>query len=840
MTTISIPDPSLVVLVGISGSGKSTFAATHFGPYEVVSSDTCRGIVSNDPNDQSATAAAFDLLTDIVARRLQAGLLTVVDATSLHPRDRAALVQLARDNDTLPTAIVLDVPLPVAQERHAARTDRPFGPEVIERQHRSLRSGLKRIGREKFRGVTVLSSPEEIAAARIERRPLRSDQRHLHGPFDIIGDVHGCVSELRTLLSELGYQLTASGTDAVHPEGRTAVFVGDLVDRGPDSAGVLRLVMGMVAADHALCVPGNHEAKLVRALDGRNVTRSHGLAETMDQLEAEPAEFRAAVRDFADGLVAHLVLDDGRLVVAHAGLKEEYHNRASGRVRQFALYGDTTGELDEHGLPVRLDWAAEYRGAARVVYGHVPTVRLTWVNNTLCLDTGCVFGGALSALRYPELETVQVPAERQWCEPARPLTAPEASDREHDELRITDVLGIGGVETARMGRVAIPDERAAAALETMSRFALAPQLLPYLPPTMAPAPTSREPGYLEHPGTAFDYYAGRTEAVICEEKHMGSRAVVMLRRPGSREGSGTGPEAVGSYAYTRTGRAFFPADDGGRLLARMAAAAETAGLFAWLESDWVLLDGEMLPWNVKAAELIDSIYAPTAAAGLQATALTDAALQAAAARGIDVPAAHVPARQQAEITLFQQAFERYIGDAGQVRFAAFQVLATAGQTHHHRPHDWHLKMADALVAADDTVFSPTARRVLDPADAQAVAEATTWWEELTEAGGEGIVVKPLANAAAGGGRRDGGLEPGLKIRGREYLRMIYGPDYCSEERLEKLRSRSLKHKQLLALREYALGLEALERFTAGEPLHRVHAPVFGVLALESAPIDPRL
>ena len=115
------------------------------------------------------------------------------------------------------------------------------------------------------------------------------------------------------------------------------------------------------------------------------------------------------------------MLDDGKLVVAHAGMKEAWQGRASSRVREFALYGETTGETDDYGLPVRHDWAAEYRGRALVVYGHTPVPEATWVNGTICIDTGCVFGGRLTALRYPEREVVEVPALRTWYEPERPL-----------------------------------------------------------------------------------------------------------------------------------------------------------------------------------------------------------------------------------------------------------------------------------------------------------------------------------------------------------------------------------------------------------------------------------
>jgi protein phosphatase len=244
------------------------------------------------------------------------------------------------------------------------------------------------------------------------------------------------------------------------------VFVGDLVDRGPDSPGVVRLVMGMVREGHAFAVSGNHEKKLVRALRGRKVQVSHGLAETLEQLQREPPEFSKEVEAFCDGLAAHLVLDGGRLVAVHAGLKEEYQGRDSGRARSFALYGEKTGETDELGFSVRYPWANDYRGKAMVLYGHTPTPEPEWVNNTMCLDTGCVFGGKLTALRYPELEVVSVPAERVWYKSLKPFPAQAPSTApQHGYvlLAIDGVLGNPVAETVRHGRATAKDESAAEA-----------------------------------------------------------------------------------------------------------------------------------------------------------------------------------------------------------------------------------------------------------------------------------------------------------------------------------------------------------------------------------------
>ncbi|MFJ2861283.1 polynucleotide kinase-phosphatase [Kitasatospora sp. NPDC087314] len=850
---LPVTDVSLVVLIGPSGAGKSTFARRHFLPTQVVSSDFCRGLVADDENDQSASAEAFDLLHYIVGKRLAAGRLTVVDATNVQPEARHALVRIAREHDVLPIAIVLDVPPGVCAERNRTRPDRRLPAHVIPRQHRELRRSLRGLEREGFRKVHVLRGAAEVATAEVGLEKRHNDLRHLTGPFDIVGDIHGCRSELETLLTRLGYTLTwdAEGrpVDAVPPAGRTAVFVGDLVDRGPDTPGVLRLVMGMVAAGHALCVPGNHENKLGRALDGKKVTVAYGLQESLDQLAAESEEFRAEAREFMRALVSHYLLDGGALVVCHAGLPERYHGRNSGRVRSHALYGETTGETDEYGLPVRYPWAEEYRGRALVVYGHTPVPSASFVNNTVCLDTGCVFGGSLTALRYPERELVSVPAEQEWYAPARPLVTDAPGAREGRPLDLADVAGRRIVETSLHGRVAVREENAAAALEVMSRFALDPRLLAYLPPTMAPSAASRRDGYLEHPQEAFAAYRGDgVRHVVCEEKHMGSRAVVLVARDDAaleRRFGVAGPGAI----WTRTGRAFLADGDlTAAVLGRVRAAAERSGLFDELGTGWLLLDAELMPWSLKAVELLRRQYAAVGAAAGAALPEALAALERAAGRGLDLAELTVRQRRRAtDAQAFTEAYRRYCwpteGLTG-VRLAPFQVLAAEGANLAVCPHDEHLAWIDRLVAADDgqaPVLHRTGRLLVDTEDEASVAAATAWWEELTGAGGEGMVVKPLASMVRterGEGRPGGLVQPGVKVRGREYLRIVYGPDYT--EYLHRLRERSLGHKRSLALREYALGLEALDRLAAGEPLWRVHEPVFAVLALESEPVDPRL
>ncbi|MCK2237098.1 MULTISPECIES: polynucleotide kinase-phosphatase [unclassified Crossiella] len=844
MTELSIPDKSLVLLIGVSGAGKSSFAAKHFKPTQVLSSDYFRGLVSDDENSQEATADAFDALNYVAGKRLAAGLLTVVDATNVQPGSRAALIALAKQHHVLPVGIVLDVPEAVCVQRNAARADRTFGADVIARQRSQLRRSQKHLVREGLKKVHTLHGQEEIDAATIVMQPLINDRTGLTGPFDVIGDVHGCRGELESLLINLGWNLEWENKKAVgasHPEGRIAVFVGDLVDRGPDTPGVLRLVMNMVEAGTAICVCGNHEQKLHRALTGRKVTVSHGLAESLDQLAGQPKEFQTRVAEFCYGLVSHYLLDGGNLVIAHAGLPERFHGRASGRVRSFALYGDTTGETDEYGLPVRYPWANDYRGQAMVLYGHTPTPEVEWVNNTMCLDTGAVFGNKLTALRYPEREIVSVPSAKVWYEPTKPLIPAAPPEREPDLLELSDVAGKRVIETKLHGRVTVTAEHAAAALEVMSRFALDPRWLLYLPPTMAPVNTSAVPDLLEHPAEAFTaYLADGVRELLCEEKHMGSRAVVLVCRDEDTARKRFGVAGPG-VIHTRTGRDFFADDRGDELLAGVRDAIGAAGLWAELDTDWLLLDAELLPWSAKAGGLIREQYAAVGAAATAALPVAADTLRQAAGRGLDV--AELLARTESRLAnaaAFDVVHQRYCWPTDGLdglRLAPFQLLASEGRNHAGTAHAWHLAQADKMISVAPGLFTATRTIAVDAEDPASVAKAVAWWEELTATGGEGMVVKPAANVSRG---KRGLVQPGLKVRGREYLRLIYGPDYTEPANLQRVRQRKIAGKRSLALREYALGMEGLDRLAAGEPLWRVHECVFAVLALESEPVDPRL
>jgi protein phosphatase len=851
---IAIPDFSLVVLIGASGSGKSTFAAKHFLPTEIVSSDKTRGLISDDETNQDVTGDAFDLVRAIAEKRLKHRKLAVIDATNVRAADRKAWIDLARRWHALPVAIVIEPGIDICVERNKARPDRPFGAGVVQRMVSEIRKGLRGLQREGFRQVWELRTPEGVEAASVTRQPLWTDQRSDPSRFDIIGDIHGCADEVEALLRMLGYAVQWSERNGervpavIPPEGRKVVFVGDLVDRGPRTPDVLRLAMQMVESGSAYAVMGNHDRKLMRWLDGRNVQITHGLQQSVEQFAGESEAFKTQAKTFIDAMRSHYWLDGGKLAVAHAGLKEEMIGRGSGAVREFALFGDTTGEMDEFGLPVRRDWAAEYRGSTSVVYGHVATAEAQWVNNTICIDTGCVYGGKLTALRWPERELVSVPAAKVYYEPKRPLAAPPeertAQAEADDILDMEDVSGRRWIDTELRGRVVVAEENAAAALEVMSRFAMAPQWLVYLPPTMSPCETSKQESWLERPEKAFAYFRERgVNEVVCEEKHMGSRAIIALCRTdaAARLRFGSTRAETGAI-WTRTGRAFFSDPQMTEaVLARLRAAAERLSLWEQLKTDWLLLDAEIMPWSAKAGSLIESQYAPVAVSSRAGLHAVNDALDRAASRGIPVEVlqAHF-ADRAARAAAYATAWEPYVWPVSGVddlRVAPFHLLASEGRVWFDRDHVWHMEFAQRLADAGEKIVTNTRWKLVDLADEAASADAARWWEDLIAGGGEGMVVKPRSFVAKGS---KGLIQPALKVRGKEYLRIIYGPEYDAPDNLVRLRERGLGGKRNLALREFALGHEALKRFIARAPLRRVHECVFGVLALESEPVDPRL
>ena len=413
--TITYPATALVLLVGPSGSGKSTFAARHFAPSEILSSDAARRMVADDAGAQDASEDAFTLLHHWMDLRLKRRRFTVVDSTALKPSSRDSLLKVAHARHVPVFALALDVSFEECLRRALLRMERIVPETAIRRQHAQFENARREIARDsRFAGHNILSEAE-IESVTIQR----GDSAVNSNGFDMIGDVHGCWHELGDLWEKLGYAWDTKMGLPRHPGGRIPVFVGDLADRGPDSPHVLQTVSAMVASGLALFAPGNHDDKLFRMLKGNKVTRSHGLELTEAQMDALPlAEREALTTDILTYLAAappYLVLDEGRLIVAHAGMRTEFLGRTDGQVKQFTLYGDVRGFEPGTNKPIRYDWAGEYVEDALIAYGHTPQETVRFVGNTINLDSGCVFGGSLTALRYPERETVSVPARAVYA-----------------------------------------------------------------------------------------------------------------------------------------------------------------------------------------------------------------------------------------------------------------------------------------------------------------------------------------------------------------------------------------------------------------------------------------
>lgn len=325
---------------------------------------------------------------------------------------------------------------------------------------------------------------------------------------------------------------------------------------------------------------------------------------------------------------------------------------------------------------------------------------------------------------------------------------------------------------------------------------------------------------------------------------MGSRGIVVVTRDGetSKRRFGIDDQGRGGCVYTRTGRRFF--DDEAReqaILDRVRAAFDASALWGTLKTDWACLDCEIMPWNAKGAGLISRHFTPVATAGRMGLRQAVEALERATERD---PESHEKLletmRDRRRMTeLYDAAYSRYnwpVESIEDLKIAPFHLMATEGAVHADKSHHWHMATIEAL-ADHDPILQATDRLTVDVKDKNQVENAAAWWTDRTDAGGEGMVVKPLEFVTR---TAQGIIAPALKCRGREYLRIIYGPEYTREDQMVRLRKRTTGRKMAMALREFALGIESLELFIKHAPLRRVHQAAFGVLALESEPLDPRL
>lgn len=888
-TKIVIPDASLVVLVGPTGCGKSTFAAKHFKPTEILSSDVYRRVVA-DEEANAASADAFAVMKVIATKRLNRGLVTVLDATHVQAGALDYAMTTARECYAQVNIIAFNFPERVVRERAGSRSDRTVPMHVLDRHLRQMRVTVKQLRKMRFGKVRLYTDPTIVDTLKVERRKSVCDYRNWTGPFDIIGDVHGCYEELIDLLVKLGYmpvsynppmsvdpayypetKLVNSGPVEVywtHPQGRKVIFVGDLFDRGPYPVKAFDLARMMVRHGQALFVAGNHEDRLPRKLNKKRADAwlkepaalTHGLETTLLALLGEPEEDLRKRLAFIRDLPPHVVLDNGSLIVTHAAVREDMLFKNTEPVRKFCQHGPVVpGAEDEFGLPVRIDWAKDYKGRARIVYGHYHVGEPRIENNAICIDTQAPSGGKLTAYRYPEDDFVSVPAKQcYYVDPAYEAQQKKAAEeaaqgagvrkayRDPDLLDIKTLIEERQVFTDLAGVVFWRPNEAAAALEQLSRSGVDPKWLIYLPPTMSPCETAPvESPYLEHPYEAFNYFKTRgVKEVVCEEKHMGSRMIVVACRDEEvAKRRFRVPGGVG-VCYSRLGRPFFRNPEVERQAVDAVREGMTkAGLWDELKTDWICLDGELMPWNAKAVDLLRNQYGATGASGEAILKSARDLLLRANDRGVPViDIANRTADRLYAVRQFTRAYETYcwpVNGFSGLTYAPFHIMATEGAVHSDKDHGWHLYNTSRMMFAGSEhpfLYGTRSLKVsVENAD-----EAVHWWDNnCTLRGSEGMVVKSF-DFIPGKDDRQKPIQPMLKCRGAEYLRIIYGPEYLIPGNLDRLRSRSTGRKRDLAIKEFALGLEGLKRFVQKEPLLKVHQCVFGILAMECEPVDPRL
>jgi len=445
---------------------------------------------------------------------------------------------------------------------------------------------------------------------------------------------------------------------------------------------------------------------------------------------------------------------------------------------------------------------------------------------------------------------VSVKAAKVYSEPVKPLIEKSETNLSHqqeydDLLNIEDVIGKRIVQTRLRNNLTIREENSIAALEVMSRFAVDPKWLIYLPPTMSPCGTSELPNYLEHPEQAINYYRKRgVEKIVCEEKHMGSRAILVICKNEETVLNRFGIENEGiGICYTRTGRNFFKDDNLEKeFLGHIQSALTKSGFWDKFKTDWVCLDAELMPWSAKAQALLKNQYASVGSSAKNSLKAVEESLQKTKDRGIADTTVILEkfSYKKKAVSKFIDAYRNYCWEVNSVedyKLAPFHILATEGAVHADKNHPWHMENIKEICLADEKIFRITPYKVVETSNKEQVQEAIDWWIKLTKKGGEGMVVKPFDFISYS---KEGLLQPAVKCRGSEYLRIIYGPEYDLPENMQRLKKRGLSRKRSLAIREFALGIEGLERFVRKEPLRRIHESIFGVLALESEDVDPRL
>ena len=848
---IRLPTNALIAMCGPSGSGKTHFVHGLASPVVEgwISSDVCRAILRHgivkaatmrDTEDLKTelSEGAFTLVRAWARARLAHNLAAVVDATNLSPLAWNDLAELASEHEARLIKIYMDTPIEECLERNAGR-ERKIAPEVVQRQWHRFKPLLRQARKDK--NAFIITPKDDVAITYVNQTPyVAGEARPIHAGYDVIGDVHGCLEELVELLGKLGYAPNIDG-HWFHPEARIPIFVGDLVDRGPASIEVLHLVRSLVDAHLAEAVIGNHDEKFMRWLQGRNVKVAHGLEQTIAGIH-DGFDKKEVIR-FLGGRKPYLVLtvEGGNppIVVTHAAFKQKYFGRLSPRIHEYCRYGPSDGELP-NGLPNRIDWARDYVGGPFVVFGHTPCgevpVTYSWAIN---IDTGCVFGGSLTAYRYPECEFVSVKAKQAYASqvpdlvpsalpaPIEPAAAAVvAPPRGFD---IQDLLSLNFEITDHLGkpmRIRSKPDDVKIALEKFSSRTIDPADIVFLAPTMSPGPVSEVESALEDPVTTaralWDAAEGK-QAIVLECKHMGSRGTIFIDEKGVR-------------SWSKNGYDIFPEPFKTRIHAALLDQFERKA-----HGGRLIFDCEVMPWNLRGETLVErSFYVPGQAGRmlrqLQSEATTDPALRARWEAKLD------------RLTRFMDVVDRYCwktnpDDLSTVKIAPFELLAADNELGSNFIPS-RRRQTEAIRAFWEGLPFFTQTERLDIPGGEWVAEnderIRAFFDSKVDLGYEGIIVK-YDDSRVWGTAGFAYPQKQLKCRGKEYLRIIYGPEYDQPDILADLRkTRSTRQKQRIAYTETLLAESALKKFLGGADFEDYHRDILAAAAADVFPVDPRL
>lgn len=865
-STITIPHAGIVLLMGASNSGKSTLIEQlkqqqYIREHESLSSDQFRQMVGDTdyidwrrPSREEGEVMyqqykrisdqAFKVMQDLLIARCRLNKLTIIDATHLQPEDRAVYITLGKRYHVPVILIALDISEQTLMERDQHR-EHPRGRQRVKQQAHQFRKSIKGLRSEGFSSVYIIK--EHKYADLQWKRSANHMLIELTTGIDIIGDIHGCYDEMIELIERLGYIADSAGLYR-HPEGRKLVSVGDIMSRGPKSLETMIFWHNHLTAKLAWMVDSNHGWKIARYLEGRQVTMSHGdeqIIEAFQQYEAihgieDTKILKEQLKDMLLSTPSHLVFTQHgvqRLVVAHAGIRDDFIGKDSKRIDDYCRYGDIDG-TDEAGKPIRKDWFADHTSGEWIVWGHDPRPQPTTVNQTINIDQGAVFGGMLTGYRYPEQTFMSVKAYADYAQdPNSPLVRWEEGRFAPPSLsRLIDGYT---VQTKVYGEVKVRSEFVKTALDTISHYTIPLEELIYIPPTMTPPPLAAvAENYLEHPAEAIAYYrAQEVSTMIAEKKHMGSRAIILLFRDEQAAIPYIGRPLHGTI-YTRTGRSFFQTELEREVLLTLQQQLQEAGYFEKYQTDFVLMDTEIVPWNLKARELIASQYGHVSEAATMDRDYIVNQLRKAQSTGATVSdwIAEWTVKQQ-NATIFRETFQQYCWDTDGmegIRIAPFHILAHSTGAFMDQTHEWHMKHAEELAQYSNWFMATEYKMITDENSEQDVIQ---WWKELTEDGHEGIVIKPEKMTMH---HRKQLIQPAIKVRGQKYLHMIYGIDYLHPNNLSRLKQRKTRKKERHALMEFALSIESVERFVRRDRLEQIHECVLAALSLESDAVDPRL